>query len=93
MSRLDQRAHPRSYRISSITVRMRPLVLHYRMRYFFHGARRAILGQALTKEGAIPDAEIERTITRKEIFARHPARHSYEEEVPNGEDERGVENS
>ncbi|NOT58307.1 MAG: hypothetical protein HOP18_27195 [Deltaproteobacteria bacterium] len=90
---MDQRAHPRSDRISAIPVHMRPLVPHSRMLYFFHGMRMVILGQALTKEGAIPDAEIERTITRKDIFARHPARHSYEEEVPNGEDERGVENS
>jgi phage-related protein len=60
--------------------------VNYRILYFFHGSQMATLGHALTKEGAIPDAEIERTIKRKEIFARHPARHSYEEEFPNGED-------
>lgn len=58
----------------------------YRILYFFHGPHLAILGHALTKEGAIPDAEIERTIKRKEAFARNPARHTYEEEVTNGED-------
>ena len=60
--------------------------VNYRILYFFHGPQVAILGHALTKEGAIPVAEIERTIQRKEAFARNPARHSYEEEVENGED-------
>lgn len=60
--------------------------VNYRMLYFFYGSQMAILGHALTKEGAIPDAEIERTIKRKEAFVRNPARHSYEEEVTNGED-------
>ena len=46
---------------------------------FFHGLRIAVLGHALTKEGVIPDTEIQRTIKRKEIFARH----SYEEEELN----------
>jgi phage-related protein len=60
--------------------------VQYRMLYFFHGVQLAVLGHALTKEGAIPDAEIERTIARKNAFARHPARHTYEEEIANGED-------
>jgi hypothetical protein len=60
--------------------------VHYRILYFFLGPQLAILGNALTKEGVIPDAEIERTIKRKEAFARNPARHTYEEEVTNGED-------
>ncbi len=60
--------------------------VNYRILYFFNGPQLAILGHALTKEGAIPDAEIERTIKRKEAFARNPARYTYEEEVTNGED-------
>ena len=60
--------------------------VNYRILYFFHGSHLAILGHALTKEGAIPDADIERAIERKKIFTRHPAQHSYEEEVANGED-------
>jgi len=60
--------------------------VNYRMLYFFHGSQMAILGHALLKEGSIPDAEIERTIKRKEAFVRNPAHHSYEEEVTNGED-------
>ena len=60
--------------------------VNYRMLYFFHGPQMAILGHALTKEGAIPNAEIERALKRKEAFTRNPARHSYEEEVADGED-------
>jgi phage-related protein len=60
--------------------------VNYRILYFFHGPQVAILGHALTKEGAIPNAEIERIIQRKKAFARNPSRHSYEEEVENGED-------
>ena len=60
--------------------------VNYRMLYFFHGPQVAILGHALTKEGAIPNAEIERALKRKEAFTRNPARHSYEEEVADGED-------
>jgi len=60
--------------------------VQYRILYFFHGAQLAVLRHTLTKEGAIPDAEIERTITRKNAFARNPARHTYEEELTNGED-------
>ena len=58
----------------------------YRILYFFHGVQLAVLGHTLTKEGAIPDAEIERAITRKNAFVRNCLRHTYEEEMTNGED-------
>jgi phage-related protein len=60
--------------------------VNYRILYFFHGSQVAILGHALSKEGAIPDAEIERAIKRKEAFVRNPTRHSYQEEGADGED-------
>src|SRR5262245_39397690 len=60
--------------------------VNYRILYFFHGPQVAILGQALTKEGAIPNAEIERAMKRKEAFTRNPARHRYEAGVADGED-------
>lgn len=58
--------------------------VNYRILYFFHGQNVATLGHAITKEGKIPDAEIERTSRRKEAFERNPARHTYEEEFSNG---------
>ena len=58
--------------------------MHYRILYFFSGQNVAVLAHALTKEGKIPDADIERAIRRKKAFERDPARHTYEEELSNG---------
>ena len=60
--------------------------VNYRILYFFHGPQFAILGHALTKEGAIPNTEIERAIKRKDAIRRNTSRYRYEEEVANGED-------
>src|SRR5262245_51601523 len=60
--------------------------VNYRILYFFHGPQVAILGHALTKEGTVPNAEIERAMKRKEAFTRNPARHRYEAGVADGED-------
>jgi len=60
--------------------------MNYRILYFFYVLQVAILGHALTKEGAVPNADIERTIQRKAVFMRNPVRHSYAEEGDNGED-------
>lgn len=65
-------------------LRMRQGRVQYRILYFFHGRNVAILGHALTKEGRVPPADIERAVRRKETFARDPARHSYEEDVSDG---------
>ena len=58
--------------------------VHYQMLYFFYGRNVAVLDHALTKEGKVPDADIERAIRRKKAFERDPARHTYEEELSNG---------
>jgi hypothetical protein len=58
--------------------------VQYRVLYFFSGQNVAVLDHALTKEGKIPDADIERAIRRKKAFERDPARHTYEEELSNG---------
>lgn len=55
--------------------------VNYRILYFFHGQNVAILGHALTKEGRLPDIEIERALRRKESFEHNPQRHTYEEEL------------
>ena len=57
--------------------------MNYRTLYFFHGQQVAILAHALTKEGKIPEADIERACRRKEAFTRDPARHTYEDEESN----------
>jgi phage-related protein len=54
--------------------------VNYRILYFFHGRNVAILAHALTKEGEIPEADLDRAIRRKEVFEQDPAEHTYEEE-------------
>jgi phage-related protein len=60
--------------------------VQYRILYCFHGQRLAVLAHALTKEGQVPPADIERAIRRKDAFAQAPENHSYIEELQDGED-------
>ena len=52
-----------------------------RVLYFFHGQNVAILGHGLIKEGAVPPAEIERVIRRKQAFVADPQSHTFEGEL------------
>ena len=65
--------------------------VQYRILYFLHGQRLAVLAHALTKEGQVPPADVERAIRRKDAFAQDPENHSYAEELQDGEDERRTE--
>jgi phage-related protein len=58
--------------------------VNYRILYFFHGQHVAVLAHALTKEGEIPEHDIERAKRRKDAFERAPARHTYEEDAGHG---------
>ncbi len=58
--------------------------VHYRVLYFFHGRDVAVLAHALTKEGAVPDADIERAIQRRSRYESDPQRHRYKEEIEGG---------
>jgi phage-related protein len=60
--------------------------VQYRILYFFHGQRLAVLAHALTKEGQVPPTDIEWAIRRKDAFAQDPENHSYIEELQDGED-------
>jgi phage-related protein len=66
--------------------------VQYRILYFFHGQRLAVLAHALTKEGQVPPADIERALRRKAAFAQEPEKHSYAEELRDGEDDRRPQN-
>lgn len=57
-------------------LRVRAGRVQYRLLYFFHGRTVAILAHGLTKEGEVPDADIERALARKRHFAQAPERHS-----------------
>ena len=61
-------------------LRIRKGHVNYRILYFFHGRNLAILGHALTKEGNVPAADIERAIRRKRAFEASPDQHTYSEE-------------
>jgi phage-related protein len=56
--------------------------VNYRLLYFFHDRSVAILAHALTKENRVPNADIDRAMRRKAAFELNPARHSYEEDIP-----------
>jgi phage-related protein len=51
--------------------------VHYRILYFFQGTRAVVVSHGLTKERAVPKAEIERAIARMTRFQADPGRHSY----------------
>lgn len=72
-------------------LRIRRGRVQYRILYFFHGQRLAVLAHALTKEGQVPPADIARAIRRKDAFAQDPEKHSYAEELQDGEDDRRTE--
>jgi hypothetical protein len=49
-------------------LRVRHGYVNYRILYFFYGQNVAILAHAMTKEGEIPEADIEGAIRRQETF-------------------------
>lgn len=53
--------------------------VNYRLLYFFHGRGVAVLVHALTKEDAVPEADIERALRRKQAFESAPEKHTYAE--------------
>jgi hypothetical protein len=52
--------------------------INYRMLYFFCEGR-AVISHGLTKEGKVPDTEIDRAIERKARFERNPDKHTHRE--------------
>ena len=52
--------------------------VNYRMLYFFH-RQIAVISHGLTKEKQVPEREIELAIRHSKLFAKNPAKHTYEE--------------
>jgi phage-related protein len=52
--------------------------VHYRLLYFFHGQDIAVVAHGLSKEGAVPEQEIERALERKRRYEQEPAKHRAE---------------
>jgi Phage derived protein Gp49-like (DUF891) len=61
-------------------LRLRRGRVNYRVLYFFHGRDLAVLAHAITKEGEVPDADVDRAVRRRKAFASNPTAHSYAEE-------------
>ena len=55
--------------------------VHYRILYFFHGNEIAVLAGGLSKEGKVPDRDIERAVRRGIAFDKNPDRHTFEMEL------------
>jgi hypothetical protein len=53
--------------------------INYRMLYFFHD-KVAVLSHGLTKEGVVPDREIELAILHSNQFRQEPDKHTFIEE-------------
>lgn len=63
-------------------LRVRVGRVNYRILYFFHGRGLVLLAQGLTKEKAVPKADIERALQRKHRFEADPQAHTYKEPKP-----------
>ncbi len=53
--------------------------VNYRILYFFHGRTAAVLAHALTKEDAVPEADLQRALARKALLEKDPTTHIHEE--------------
>ena len=51
--------------------------VHYRILYFFHGNKAAVLSHGIVKESIVPPKEIEMAIKRRLEFEANPAKHTY----------------
>ena len=63
-------------------LRVRYQNVNYRILYFFHG-QTAVLHHGLTKEDIVPSIDIDRAIAAKELFAKHPHKHTYRGDMEN----------
>ena len=62
-------------------LRVRLGSVNYRLLYFFHGRTVCVMAHGLTKEAAVPAADIERSLARKAAFTAHPNLHTYHGDI------------
>ena len=74
-----RRPHAAFLRDGVYELRAREGNVNYRILYFFHGQRTAILAHALIKSARVPDADIQCAMQRKRALEAQPQRHIYEE--------------
>jgi phage-related protein len=62
-------------------LRVRLGSVNYRLLYFFHGRSVCVVAHGLTKEAAIPAADVDRALSRRHGFTADPAAHTFVGEV------------
>ena len=74
-----RRPHADLLRDGVYELRVRAGRVNYRLLYFFHGRGIALLAHALTKEKAVPVAEIDLALARKQRYEASPIVHRWKE--------------
>ena len=62
-------------------LRVRSGSVNYRLLYFFHGRTVSVVAHGLTKEAAVPAADINRAVARKSAFTTNPTVHTFRGEI------------
>lgn len=70
-----RRPHADMLRDGIMELRARVGKVNYRMLYFFHGRNATIISHGITKEGKVPNIEIERALANKSFVERDPGIH------------------
>ena len=81
-----RRPHAAILRDGIYELRARHGNVNYRILYFFYGKDTGVLAHELTKEDIVPDADIDRAVTRRHALEQNTERHIHEE-LDNGESE------
>ncbi|HEX5445396.1 MAG TPA: type II toxin-antitoxin system RelE/ParE family toxin [Pirellulales bacterium] len=71
-----RRPHADFLRDGVYELRERLMKVQYRVLYFFHGQNMAVLSHGLTKEGKVPDKEINKAIRNRALVALDSDRHT-----------------
>ena len=71
-----RRPHVDSLRDGIRELRVRVGNVHYRMLFFFCGSNIACLSHGITKEGKVPDAEIDLAVKRKKLVEGDPEKYT-----------------
>lgn len=58
-------------------LRIRLASVNYRMLYFFHGRKAAVVSHGFTKERRVPPREIKSAMDRKRRFENNPKKHTF----------------
>jgi len=62
-------------------LRVRLGSVNYRLLYFFHGQTVSVIAHGLTKEAAVPGADVNRALARKAAFITDPTAHTFRGEI------------